>query len=257
MNFPRFFPGKFLKEIPIFDARCVVYPDITILKDYLSWRQADCHINNLYNTCFWALVNQKGIGRKEAGILLNDMKADQKNEMLWKEFDINYNKIEEVWRKGSILIRRRVAKEKNGVIGGKWQEIGEKCDEIDEKEKTKDKIGEKREKSDNIEEKGEKETKRDKLEEKDEKNEEKKEKTDKNEEKREKTNKNEINLDQNNEKPDKTEKKCEKTDKKPEKIDKKHEKTDKSSKKKVIVILHEDLISDIFWSKYKEDLDYS
>lgn len=26
------------------------------VRDYISWRQADCHINNLYNTCFWALV---------------------------------------------------------------------------------------------------------------------------------------------------------------------------------------------------------
>ncbi len=34
-------------------------PDAT-LRDYLSWRQADTHINNQYNTCFWALV---GAGR--------------------------------------------------------------------------------------------------------------------------------------------------------------------------------------------------
>lgn len=26
------------------------------VRDYFAWRQADCHINNLYNTCFWALV---------------------------------------------------------------------------------------------------------------------------------------------------------------------------------------------------------
>ncbi len=34
-------------------------PDAT-LRDYLSWRQADTHIKNQYNTCFWALV---GAGR--------------------------------------------------------------------------------------------------------------------------------------------------------------------------------------------------
>ena len=33
--------------IPSFDARTVLYPNNEILRDYLSWRQADCHINNL------------------------------------------------------------------------------------------------------------------------------------------------------------------------------------------------------------------
>lgn len=43
---------------PTFDARVVLYPTDQNLRDYLSWRQADCHINNLYNTTFWALVNK-------------------------------------------------------------------------------------------------------------------------------------------------------------------------------------------------------
>ena len=47
LNFKRFFPEKELLEIPMFDARCVLYPDLQILRDYLSWRQVDCHINNL------------------------------------------------------------------------------------------------------------------------------------------------------------------------------------------------------------------
>jgi tRNA(His) guanylyltransferase len=51
--------------IPAFDARCVCYPDIAILRDYLAWRQVDCHINNLYNTCFWTLV-KSGVSRNEA-----------------------------------------------------------------------------------------------------------------------------------------------------------------------------------------------
>lgn len=24
----------------------------------MSWRQVDCHINNLYNTTYWALIQQ-------------------------------------------------------------------------------------------------------------------------------------------------------------------------------------------------------
>jgi tRNA(His) guanylyltransferase len=31
----------------MFDARAVLYPSDRTLRDYLSWRQADTHINNL------------------------------------------------------------------------------------------------------------------------------------------------------------------------------------------------------------------
>ena len=41
---------------PSFDGRIVLYPSLDDVKAYLSWRQVDTHINNLYNTTFWALV---------------------------------------------------------------------------------------------------------------------------------------------------------------------------------------------------------
>ena len=56
-----------------FDARTVSYPTNQNLRDYLSWRQADCHINNLYNTCFWSLVQQGGKTEQEAEQLLKVM----------------------------------------------------------------------------------------------------------------------------------------------------------------------------------------
>lgn len=46
---------------PVFDGRTVLYPSDHNMRDYLSWRQADCHINNLYNTTFWALVLKGGL----------------------------------------------------------------------------------------------------------------------------------------------------------------------------------------------------
>ena len=49
------------KYPPVFDGRTVLYPSDENMKDYLSWRQADCHINNLYNTTFWALVQKGGL----------------------------------------------------------------------------------------------------------------------------------------------------------------------------------------------------
>ena len=63
-----FFPDKKLLAPPSFDARSVLYPSNRNLRDYLSWRQADCHINNLYNTTFWALVQQGGLSTRAATV---------------------------------------------------------------------------------------------------------------------------------------------------------------------------------------------
>ena len=43
---------------PFFDGRVVVYPREDVVRDYFAWRQVDCHVNNLYNTTFWALVEK-------------------------------------------------------------------------------------------------------------------------------------------------------------------------------------------------------
>lgn len=55
------FPTPLPKYPPVFDGRTVLYPSDQNMRDYLSWRQADCHINNLYNTTFWALVQKGGL----------------------------------------------------------------------------------------------------------------------------------------------------------------------------------------------------
>lgn len=57
-----------LLQPPGFDCRVVVYPSDLNLRDYLCWRQADVHINNLYNTAFWALVKKGNHSRKEVSI---------------------------------------------------------------------------------------------------------------------------------------------------------------------------------------------
>lgn len=67
-HWPKWFPNKQLKYPPSFDARVVLYPNDQNLKDYLSWRQADVHINNLYNTTFWNLVIKSGLTNSEVNI---------------------------------------------------------------------------------------------------------------------------------------------------------------------------------------------
>ncbi|KAM9377090.1 putative tRNA(His) guanylyltransferase isoform 2-T4 [Pholidichthys leucotaenia] len=99
-----FFGEQPLLYPPGFDGRVVLYPSDRNLKDYLSWRQADCHINNLYNTTFWTLVQKGGLSTAQAEGRLKGTLAADKNEILFSEFDINYNNESAVYKKGTTLI---------------------------------------------------------------------------------------------------------------------------------------------------------
>lgn len=98
-----------IKYPPSFDARAVLYPSDQNLKDYLSWRQADVHINNLYNTAFWNLVQRSGLSNADAEKRLCGTFSADKNELLFAEFGINYNNEPAMYRKGTTLLRKRVA----------------------------------------------------------------------------------------------------------------------------------------------------
>lgn len=99
---PQFFKPFELGPLPTFDGRAVVYPNLTVLRDYFSWRQVDCHINNLYNTTFWALVSG-GMTPDEAETRLQGTVAADKNEILFSQFGINYNNEPEMFKKGTLL----------------------------------------------------------------------------------------------------------------------------------------------------------
>lgn len=86
----------------------VLYPSLEIVKDYLSWRQVDCHINNLYNTTFWALVLQGKLSPQEAHKKLKGSLSKDKHEILFAQFGINYNDVLEVFKKGTTLVRVKV-----------------------------------------------------------------------------------------------------------------------------------------------------
>jgi tRNA(His) guanylyltransferase len=63
------------------------------------------HINNLYNTTFWALVLKGNISNEDAENRLQGTLAAEKNEILFSQFGINYNNEPEVSKKGSVLFR--------------------------------------------------------------------------------------------------------------------------------------------------------
>lgn len=98
-------PTLDLLHLPTFDGRAVVYPAEGNLRDYLSWRQVDCHINNLYNTTFWALVLRGGLSQRDAEELLKGTVSSDKNEILFSRFGINYNNEPDIYRKGSCVFR--------------------------------------------------------------------------------------------------------------------------------------------------------
>ncbi|KAI0649201.1 tRNAHis guanylyltransferase [Trametes meyenii] len=117
-NWTRYLPNTPLKYCPSFDGRIVLYPAANIVRDYFSWRQADTHINNLYNTVFWALVLKGGQTTAEAHATLRGTVSSQKHEILFSRFDINYNELPAQFRKGSVLVRSEVprgADEENEV----------------------------------------------------------------------------------------------------------------------------------------------
>uniref|UniRef100_A0A1S4H7G7 Probable tRNA(His) guanylyltransferase n=2 Tax=Anopheles gambiae TaxID=7165 RepID=A0A1S4H7G7_ANOGA len=108
-HWKRIFDGRSIamRYPPSFDARAVLYPTDENLRDYLSWRQADVHVNNLYNTTFWNLV-ASGLSNSDAEKRLQGTLASDKNEILFSQFGINYNNEPIIYRKGTILLPKSV-----------------------------------------------------------------------------------------------------------------------------------------------------
>ena len=81
------------------------------------------HINNLYNTTFWTLVQKGRMDATQAEerlkvfgfkcismvsfslILIQGTIASEKNEILFSEFKTNYNNEADMFKKGSIIYR--------------------------------------------------------------------------------------------------------------------------------------------------------
>lgn len=104
-NWHSVFGNVTLQYSPAFDARVVLYPNNSCLRDYLSWRQADCHINNMYNTCFWILVQSGNYSRKKAEERLRGTYSKDKRSILMNEFERDYDLEDAHYRKGTVMLR--------------------------------------------------------------------------------------------------------------------------------------------------------
>ncbi|KAF7457737.1 tRNA(His) guanylyltransferase [Cryptosporidium felis] len=110
-----FFPDEKLLYPPTFDGRIIIYPTNEDIRTYLSWRQVDCHINNLYNTCFWLLVSRKNLSEQEATEKLRYTDSSFKNELLFQEFGVNYNSVSSQFRKGTTIFRSKPKKKMSRI----------------------------------------------------------------------------------------------------------------------------------------------
>mmetsp|Transcript_4833 Transcript_4833/g.16848 ORF Transcript_4833/g.16848 Transcript_4833/m.16848 type:complete len:254 (+) Transcript_4833:403-1164(+) len=99
------FPDIPLLEPPVFDGRSVCFPSTETLRDYLCWRQADCHINYQYNLCFWALVHG-GESLQSASQVLAGTVTKEKLHLLQARFGIDFFSASETHRKGTLIYRR-------------------------------------------------------------------------------------------------------------------------------------------------------
>jgi tRNA(His) guanylyltransferase len=72
-----------------------------------------------YNTCFWALVNDKESPHQEveAERILKDTDSAAKHELLFTKYNINYNNLPEMYRKGSVIFRAEKSAEKSTKAG--------------------------------------------------------------------------------------------------------------------------------------------
>ncbi|XP_013168262.1 PREDICTED: probable tRNA(His) guanylyltransferase [Papilio xuthus] len=104
----KFLADQQLLYPPSFDGRIVLYPNEDTLIDYMKWRQADVHINNLYNTTFWTLVQEGKLSPTQAEKRLCGTVSADKNEILFKEFNINYNNELEIFKRGTLLFRKNI-----------------------------------------------------------------------------------------------------------------------------------------------------
>ncbi|KAM7493686.1 hypothetical protein LguiB_028295 [Lonicera macranthoides] len=135
MKWKDFFPKKELKCPPYFDGRAVCYPSSEILRDYLAWRQVDCHINNQYNTCFWMQV-KSGKSKSQAQEDLKGTQKDKKYRGLFEDFGIVYNALPIMFRQGSSIFWDKEETTETNNEGGAAEKLRKKvvvehCDIIE------------------------------------------------------------------------------------------------------------------------------
>jgi len=99
-----------------FDARVVIMDKERIV-DYLAWRQNEAWRNCLNSYAYYSLIS-KGLKPREASKLLKGLKADQLQELIFREAGVNVAKAPPWQRKGILIYKRNYFKEGYDPIKG-------------------------------------------------------------------------------------------------------------------------------------------
>nr|XP_027078826.1 tRNA(His) guanylyltransferase 1-like isoform X2 [Coffea arabica] len=102
-----FFLQKDLMFHPSFKSRVICCATMEVLQTYILWRQRACHLENLFNTCFWKLIGC-GKSQKEAKEMLEGTQKQEKNEILFQQFGVNYKDLPSIFRQGSCAFKTEV-----------------------------------------------------------------------------------------------------------------------------------------------------
>lgn len=107
---------------PTFDARCFNIPESDVV-NYFYWRLNDCLRNSI------SMLAQSKFSHKQ----LNGKSNSEKQEMLFKEFGINWNNIPQCQKSGFACVIRKVKINSNGqeVERNKWQIIDGPCNRVE------------------------------------------------------------------------------------------------------------------------------
>ena len=70
----------------------------------------------MYNTCFWSLVQTGGMTPHEAQQRLKGTVSSDKNELLFSQFNINYNNLPQLYRKGTVLKGEQVTDSEHCLV---------------------------------------------------------------------------------------------------------------------------------------------
>ncbi|XP_022876422.1 tRNA(His) guanylyltransferase 2-like isoform X3 [Olea europaea var. sylvestris] len=102
-----FFPQTEMRFPPSFQSQVISCASMEVLQAYLAWRQRECHLSNQYNTCLWELI-RNGKSGKEAEEILKGTHKQDKNELLYEGFNINYKEQEAIFRQGTCILKTEV-----------------------------------------------------------------------------------------------------------------------------------------------------
>lgn len=93
-----------LIQLPAFTGTCFVFPSFEHVREYLRLKQNECHNRHLNAVTFHALLSKHSDPSEVVSLLKSKYAGkSSKNELLFSDFQINYNNEPEVFRKGSFV----------------------------------------------------------------------------------------------------------------------------------------------------------